>query len=196
MFYHLSEGSEIFPLDWLMALKSVKTGKPFLEDPERFGLIQDPEAFEVPGYGRVKLPIGLPTGLPRDVVAAVATVRPSPEPPRLLAMNMVGVNCAACHVDGTNNVPDQSKSLPGLLSGTDVLTGKERKIGELPSYVTGPATRACGGCHRAVLINEDKAGELHLFNQHTTQGGYMVEAGEDATGTLQGVIDQMMAIFK
>ena len=31
--YHLAEGSEIFPLDWLLALKSAKTGKPFLEDP-------------------------------------------------------------------------------------------------------------------------------------------------------------------
>jgi hypothetical protein len=105
-------------------------------------------------------------------------------------------NCAACHVEGTNNVPDQSKSLPGILSGTDVLTGKERKIGELPSYVTGPASRACGGCHRAVLINEDAAGKLHLFNLHTTQGGYLVEAGEDASSTLQNVIDQIMALFK
>jgi mono/diheme cytochrome c family protein len=98
MLYHLSEGSEIFPLDWLMALKSDKTGKPFLEDPERFGLIQDPEGLEVPGYGRVKLPIGLTVGVPRDVLAAAATLRPSSAADPLLAMNMVGVNCAACHV--------------------------------------------------------------------------------------------------
>ena len=98
MLYHLAEGSEIFPLDWLMALKSVKTGKPFLEDPERFGLIQDSEAFEVPGYGSVKLPIGLTIGVPRDVLAAAATLRPSSAASPLLAMNMVGVNCAACHV--------------------------------------------------------------------------------------------------
>ena len=32
MLYHLAEGSEIFPRDWLMALKSVKTGRPFLEE--------------------------------------------------------------------------------------------------------------------------------------------------------------------
>ena len=93
MLYHLSEGSEIFPLDWLLALKSVKTGKPFLEDPERFGLIQDPEGLEVPGYGRVKLPIGLTIGVPRDVLAAVATLRPSPAPP-VARDEMVGVNCA------------------------------------------------------------------------------------------------------
>jgi OmcA/MtrC family decaheme c-type cytochrome len=105
-------------------------------------------------------------------------------------------DCAACHVAGTNNVPDQSRSLPGILSASDVVTGKERNIGEIPSYVTGPASRACGGCHRAELINEDKAGELLLFNQHIKQGGYLVEAGEDATGTLQTVIDEIMALFK
>jgi OmcA/MtrC family decaheme c-type cytochrome len=105
-------------------------------------------------------------------------------------------DCAACHVEGTNNVPDQSKSLPGLLSGTDVLTGKDRAIGEVPSYVTGPASRACGGCHRAVLINEDKAGELVSFMQHTKQGGYLIEAGEDASGTLGSTIDEIMALFK
>jgi len=105
-------------------------------------------------------------------------------------------NCVACHVAGTNNVPDQSKSLPGILSATDVLTGKERNIGDIPSYVTGPATRACGGCHRAVLINEDKASDLLVFNQHTKQGGYLVEAGEDAISTLMNIINEIMALFK
>jgi len=76
-------------------------------------------------------------------------------------------NCESCHFEGKYNVPDQSKSLPGLLSGTDVVSGKERNIGDVPSYVTGPASRACGGCHRAVLINEDEAGELVSFMQHT-----------------------------
>ncbi len=93
-------------------------------------------------------------------------------------------------------MPDQSKSLPGLLSASDSVKGWDRKIGDVPSYVTGPATRACGGCHRAELINEDSAGGLAVFNLHTTQGGYMVEAGEDANGTLNTVIDQIMAIFK
>ena len=81
-----------------MALKSAKTDRPFLDDLERFGLIQDPEGLEVPGYGRVKLPIGLTIAVPRDVLAAAATLRPSTAASPLLAMNMVGVNCAACHV--------------------------------------------------------------------------------------------------
>jgi hypothetical protein len=98
MLYHLAEGSEIFPLDWLMALKSVKTGKPFLEDPERFGLIPDSEMLEIPGRGGVRLPIGLTIGTPQDVLGVVAAIKRSPGPPDLLEMPMVGVNCAACHV--------------------------------------------------------------------------------------------------
>jgi OmcA/MtrC family decaheme c-type cytochrome len=108
-------------------------------------------------------------------------------------------NCEACHNEGMFNVPDQSKSLPGLLSGTDVLSGKERAIGDIPSYVTGPAARACGGCHRAVLINEDKASELASFMQHTKQGGYLIEGGADNQASLEivmTVIDEIMAIFK
>jgi OmcA/MtrC family decaheme c-type cytochrome len=105
-------------------------------------------------------------------------------------------DCASCHLEGTNNVPDQSKSLPGLLSASDPIKGRDRKIGDVPSYVTGPASRACGGCHRAELIKEDEAGKLLLFNLHTKQGGYLIEAGEDATGTLGTVIDEIMAIFK
>ena len=103
-------------------------------------------------------------------------------------------NCESCHVAGAYNVPDQSKSLPGLLSASDSVEG--RNIGNVPSVVTGPAARACGACHKAELINEDLAGELAVFNLHTEQGGYMVEAGEDAGGTLQSVIDQIMALFK
>jgi hypothetical protein len=105
-------------------------------------------------------------------------------------------NCECCHFEGKYNVPDQSKSLPGLLSGTDVVSGKERNIGDVPSYVTGPASRACGGCHRAVLINEDEAGELVSFMQHTKQGGYLIEGGEDAGSTLSTAIDEIMAIFE
>lgn len=105
-------------------------------------------------------------------------------------------NCEACHVNGKYNVPDQSKSLPGILSATDVLTTTTRSITDIPSYVTGPGARACGGCHRAVLINEDKANDLVSFMQHTKQGGYLIEAGENPSSTLNGVIDEIMALFK
>jgi OmcA/MtrC family decaheme c-type cytochrome len=102
-------------------------------------------------------------------------------------------DCEACHNADTNNVPDQSASLPGLQSPSDEVEG--RKISDVPEYVTGPASRACGGCHRAELIKEDAAGDLMIFNLHTKQGGYLIEGGEDPDSTLLTVIDEIMAVF-
>src|SRR4051812_28021167 len=53
-FYHLPEGSELFPYAWAKALVSSQTNKPFLENLERFGLIPDPKSPDNP-YG---LPVG------------------------------------------------------------------------------------------------------------------------------------------
>ncbi|MBC8470910.1 MAG: hypothetical protein H8D56_15670 [Planctomycetes bacterium] len=105
-------------------------------------------------------------------------------------------NCESCHIEGTNEVPDQSKSLPGMLSASDSpLEGWDRNIGDVPAYITGPGSRACGACHRAEMINDDEAGELISFNQHTKQGGYLIEGGDDSTSILGEVIDYIMALF-
>jgi OmcA/MtrC family decaheme c-type cytochrome len=106
-------------------------------------------------------------------------------------------NCESCHNEGTYNVPDQSKSLPGAISASDSpLEGWDRNIGDVPLYITGPGSRACGSCHRAKMINEDEAGKLISFNQHTKQGGYLIEGGDDYPGILGEVIDYIMALFK
>ena len=106
-------------------------------------------------------------------------------------------DCEACHAAGTYDVPAQNKSMPGLLStSTDKLKGKERSITGVPSYVTGPASRACGSCHRAELITADNASGLKLFNQHIINYGYLVEAGATPADTLSGVFDQIMGLFK
>lgn len=107
-----------------------------------------------------------------------------------------GTNCESCHVKGTYNVPDQTKSLPGILSPSASVKGWDRAIGTIPSYVTGPASRACGGCHRAKLINEDKPGELIPFLQHTEQGGYLIKVGTDAQSTLSRVGSEITALFQ
>ncbi len=107
-------------------------------------------------------------------------------------------NCKSCHNEGTFEVPDQSKSLPGLLSGSDTIESWDRNIGDVPAYITGPGSRACGSCHRAKFINEDKAGELISFNQHTKQGGYLIKEGadsEETQGLLMTVIDYIMGLF-
>ena len=107
-----------------------------------------------------------------------------------------GPDCSSCHVPGSYNVPDQSKSLPGVLSASDEVKGWDRNIGTVPATVTGPGSRACGSCHRAELINEDAAGELIAFNQHIKDGGYMVPAGEKPLETLQQIISEIMAYFQ
>jgi len=101
-------------------------------------------------------------------------------------------NCEACHNEGTYNVPDQSKSMPGVLSKSwDI---PDRAIGTLPEYVTGQASRACGGCHRADLINPDLAGDLATFNAHTEAFGTL-EANDDDDMILFGIIDKIMGMF-
>jgi OmcA/MtrC family decaheme c-type cytochrome len=102
-------------------------------------------------------------------------------------------NCEACHNEGVYEVPDQTKSLPGALSGTDSV--EDRDIGDYPIYITGPASRACGGCHRANLIAEDDANKLASFMQHTATNGYLIEGGDDYAATLGIIIDDIMANF-
>jgi OmcA/MtrC family decaheme c-type cytochrome len=101
--------------------------------------------------------------------------------------------CEGCHVAGTYNVPDQSQSMPGVLRASWDIA--DRNIGTVPEAVTGPASRACGGCHRAELINEDEAGELASFNAHTEAFGTLVENDDDDI-ILFGIIDKIMTWFE
>jgi len=112
------------------------------------------------------------------------------------------INCQACHtpdraVDNLArlpyDVPDQSKSMPGLLSGTDEIAG--RNILATPPVIVGPAARACGACHRAEFIKEDDAGGLTAFNQHTKTNGYRVE-NDSGNNMLYTIISFIMNMFK
>jgi hypothetical protein len=130
-------------------------------------------------------------------------------------------NCEACHVspeDGNGsvvyNTPNPAESMPSLLSSSDnVATWYDfgavvnftapaiedptgRNIGTVPSYVTGAASRACGGCHRARLIRDDAAGELAGWNAHTEAFGTLVENSEPDDAILYGVIDKIMSLFE
>jgi len=100
-------------------------------------------------------------------------------------------NCEACHLPGTYDVPDQSESLAAVLSDSESNDTWDRNIGYVPSYVTGPASKACGACHRADLINEDDAGGLAAFYQHTKVNGYMVEDGD-----WEAIVTEIMSMFQ
>jgi OmcA/MtrC family decaheme c-type cytochrome len=106
--------------------------------------------------------------------------------------NFTLLNCNSCHNDGTFEVPDQSKSLPSLHSPSAANDTWERNIEGVPGFVTGPASRACGSCHRSQLINGDAAGGLDAFNEHTNYFGYLVEAG---TGVWDAVLETVHSLF-
>jgi len=124
-------------------------------------------------------------------------------------------NCEACHLEGKYNVPDQSQSMPGVAASSDTVATwymidtvdgsptedlaledpSGRNIGTVPELVTGPASRACGGCHRGRLIRDDAAGDLASFNAHTEAGGTLVE-NDDDDEVVFGVIDKIMSLFE
>ncbi len=108
--------------------------------------------------------------------------------------------CEGCHVDDLvaggeirYNVPDQSESMPGVFAATDDIP--TRSVGNVPEQVTGPASRSCGSCHRAVMLNKDHAGELASFNAHTDAFGTYVE-NDDDDAVLFGIIDKIMTWFE
>jgi len=103
-------------------------------------------------------------------------------------------NCRACHNAGKFNVPNQGLSLPGVLSDTDF--GTIRNIGTIPGFITGPATRACGACHRAeaIIANAGFGDPIKLanINSHMTTFGYMLET---PPATILDVIVQIFSTF-
>jgi hypothetical protein len=78
--YHLEEGSEVFPLPFFLALERKDSEELFSHGLERYGFLPDPVGPRNP-YG---LPVGITAATTRDL--------------QFTGIEMVGVNCAACHV--------------------------------------------------------------------------------------------------
>jgi OmcA/MtrC family decaheme c-type cytochrome len=112
-------------------------------------------------------------------------------------------NCEACHVNSTSvyatgrrayDVPNQAKSMPGVLSGSDVIEGRE--VGDISPSVTGPTARACGACHRAQALNEDDAARLAIQRSHWESFGTYIEAAADVLrATWEAVVAKIMPLF-
>ncbi|MGI9224049.1 MAG: multiheme c-type cytochrome, partial [Woeseiaceae bacterium] len=119
-------------------------------------------------------------------------------------------NCESCHVAGTFNVPDQSQSMPGVLQTSfapltwyeivdDVAvedSAGRNLSSSIPEFVTGPASRACGACHRAEFINADLQGDLTSFNAHTDSFGTFAENDEPDDAVLFQIIEDIMELFE
>jgi len=107
--------------------------------------------------------------------------------------NFTALSCEGCHMDGTYNAADQSKSMFGVQQSTWAIA--DRNIGTIPESVTGPSSRACGGCHRADMVIRDAAGELASFDAHTDAFGTF-EANDDEDEILYGIIGKIMSMFE
>ncbi|MCP2501519.1 MAG: hypothetical protein NCA08_08165 [Deltaproteobacteria bacterium] len=105
-------------------------------------------------------------------------------------------DCRACHNATKFNVPDQAKSMPGVLSNTDFNT--VRNIGSTTTdTITGPAARACGACHRAeaIIANEGFGDPVKLsaINSHTTTFGYTLPTPPN---TIMDIIGKVFTIVE
>jgi hypothetical protein len=156
-YHHLAEGSELTLYELLVNLVSVQTGKPFLDNMERFGFIPDATSAANP-HG---LPVGLTTIHSRDRSHT--------------GLEMVGFNCAACHVgevryrgkrlriDGAPSLVDLESYQVELKKSLDATLHDPRKWGPLvaamvrdlgagespssadtSSYASDPAGKAAG----------------------------------------------------
>ena len=82
-------------------------------------------------------------------------------------------DCESCHVAGSFEPANQSKSLPAIWSGTDTVNDPARTLPTEVSVVSGPSATACGGCHRAHKIVENDGGGLTTLYAHWSQFGYV-----------------------
>jgi hypothetical protein len=152
VFYHLAEGSEVYPLAWLRATKRIGSDQMFLENMERFGMLPDPDSEE-------KLPVGLTA---------------APSRGSTLLGKMVGINCAVCHVgqitykgtalriDGAPNMFDGNMFFTELVeSGKAILSSQNELIGFLWRLHAEQAKQPSGSLVSRLLVHL-KEGESDL----------------------------------
>ena len=154
-FYHLSEGGELYPVDWLLALEVESTTgdgtlqvRPFLENIERYGLLSDPKS------------VGNPDGLPVGVSLGRG---------KLEGVEMIGLNCTACHVgqvqyqghavrvDGLGNMALINGFLKDLVGETQKTVESPRRLARFWHRVRAVrATRRSRGSETDVIAEDER----------------------------------------
>jgi len=169
IFYHLAEGSEIVPTEWLLALKGKATGKPFLEDLSRFGLLSDKKN-EGNNFG---LPVGITANRTINVMTG-----------ENLGL-MTGVNCAACHV-GEITYRGTTKRVNGMPGRFDI-TKFYREMAESFLYTIKSPIRFAEFLFQLKNVTQDEGTKKslqygRLLSDHATaQNSYSVMQ-EDSSG--------------
>jgi len=142
-FYHQAEGSELFPVAWVIHMNSPKTNRPFIENLERFGLIPDPDGPFFEGT-QIRMPVGVAV----SKRAGTEILEP------LGLSKMVGVNCAACHV-GQIEADGKKFRIDGAPNVFDIV-GFLQEIGD-----TAKATYTSPARLKAYMEARLRAGELN-----------------------------------
>jgi hypothetical protein len=119
-YHHLAEGSELTLYAVLANVVSSKTGRPFLENMERFGFIPDATSPANP-HG---LPIGITTVRSRNASH--------------IGIEMVGFNCATCHV-GEVSYRGKRLRIDGAPSLVDLQSYQVELKDSLEATVRNPA---------------------------------------------------------
>lgn len=175
-FYHLAEGSEVYPLTWLKALHDSATKRPFTDDLHRFGLIPDAKGPHNPEG----LPIGITADQTRDL--------------RFAGTTMVGVNCAACHV---TELTREGRTV-ARIDGAPSLFDLSRFYGDLARSTVATFTDVAelwaflGRRHTA---SPDEAGESDL-TAVLYRAFPRFEAMREAPGTGRVLAEELLALHK
>lgn len=163
-FHHTHQGTNLFPLAFLAALKDQKSGKSSLEILSHYGFL--------PGNQGKGNPYGLPVGLAADTQDFLGHETP-----------VVGLNCSACHsgalhfqgreyrIDGAPNLIDvEGWAVDTAANAAHLLHHPGEALSFLARFLSfDPAGEALPLSHFYGLEDQTIA-DLHLAAQHLDQG--------------------------
>ena len=146
-FYYTSQGSQLIPYAWFLALERADGSAPFYEGDgfERYGYLKDPLRHE-------KNPDDLPIGFVKDIGSKTANGTANDE------CEFIGLTCAACHtalfvhgghevyIDGapaTSNMYELLRDLSAALAAT---AGDPARLQAFEAKLENPEDRNGGAC--------------------------------------------------
>lgn len=111
----------------------------------------------------------------KDISSYLHSIHAFPTEEEFVFPMFTPLNCEACHVAGTYNVPDQTKKLGAVIDGGDTTVATD-------NVTVGPGSTACGSCHRALNIRENGGASANSvavnasLNAHTQTMGYRISS--------------------
>jgi hypothetical protein len=185
-FFHLSEGSEIFPYPWLLALDT-DAGTAFFDTTHPpYGLLQDPKDPECDAdtCNRYGQPVGMTVAKTRDL--------------GWLGLEMFGFNCAACHV---GELTAEGKTLrvvggPNLFDIIGFLTGFKASIAYTVASVDSVLAFVARVAANALAADADPSLDRRLQFAKKVASLAQLDSASPADGLLTDAVQKAFADFK